>query len=292
MKYSFFLLAVLLKGISANLYSVPFDTDLSLEIGYRYDDLSWTVTSLPPSNILTEQKWGALQICQVTGKVEFTLDERFFFRAEGDYGLIAHGQKFLDERDLDNIVSFAEDGWLEAHTLGYVYDFSGGLGYVFPFFCNRFQCIPLVGYSYNVQHFNDGRYSDKVYMLNFFEDAESHYTYRWMGPWIGCCFSYLFENTCRASIEYQFHWNLYRGKINDNLTDNETELQKNNRIWGNDITLRLFSPCWKCWTIGLVGNYKFSRGTDGDDKFEHENFTLEKVSWRTMSITLSALRYF
>lgn len=293
MKYWIVYWIALLEVIFLPSHATQIEVDLSLGEGYRVDDLCWTIDTRPHSNVQTKQKWQNVKILETSGRVELTLCKDFFLRVEGDFGWIINGKKHLDEREHDGTGTFSEEGWLEANTHGYVYDVTGGVGYIFPFFCNQLQCIPLVGYAYNVQHFNDDHYSDKIFLLNFFKGIHSHYTYRWMGPWIGLYCTYEFPNAWKASLEYQFHWSLYRGKVHDNLISNDLETQNNNKIWGNNITARFNSPFfYNYFALGLEGNYKYYTGKNGRNNIDNQSLKLKSVTWSSLSISLLLLGHF
>lgn len=283
MKNVFILLAIL-KGIFSFLEAIEIENDFSFGLGYRYDDLSWEISSLPLSNVLTTEKWQNLQIFQLSGEVDTYVCDRFYFQLKGDYGWLRFGKKSFDELDLDGVITFTEEEWLKARSKGYVYDLSGGVGYLFPFLYDRLQVLPLVGYSYNVQHFEDSHYKDKIFLLNVFEDIKSSYTYRWNGPWAGINLSYFCENKLKLFFEYQFHLSSYRGKIKNNFVDEDVENQKKYPILGNDLTLGFFYPSNQ-WAIGVVGNYKFFSGSNGNNKREDKTFILKHVSWRSLNIT-------
>lgn len=272
----------------AFLQSGPIETDLSFAVGYRCDNLHWTVTSAPVSDIMTEEKWKNLQILELGGKLETCIYKHLYLRAEGDYGWILAGNKTFD---LDEIVGISGDEWLKASTRGDVYDVSGGVGYLSSFYSNQFQLTPIVGYSYSVQHFRDSDYKDVIHLLNLFEDATSSSTYQWFGPWAGLCFGYL-HKFFKTSFEYQFHLSMYRGTIHDNLIDTDEETQKKNCTYGNEFTLRLFFPKWKHWAIGLVGNYEFYNGTNGSSTLDGQVSTLNGIHWNSGSISLNLVRHF
>jgi hypothetical protein len=289
MKKLLVFLIILASSAAATAKSVELETDVFLEAGYRKDHLKWSVSSQPGANIIIKEKWKNLEVLQYSGRADFYFCERFYLSGTANYGKLMNGRKSYDEIDLDEIVSFDEDGWLKAHTKGHVYDFSCGSGYLFPFFCDRMRAIPLIGYSYHFQKFIDSDYTDSVFLLNLFEDVTSSYSYRWKGHWIGFNCSYHFENDFKAAFEYQYHWLSYHGSIKDNFIENSEEIQKNHHVHGHAIALKMISPCWNNFALSLEGNYKFSSGKNGTNEIEGEIFDLKKISWGSANIQLAIL---
>lgn len=278
---------------TTSLRGYEIEIEAGIAAGYRSDNLHWTVSSLPYANVLTEEKWDPIQIFQIYGKADAYICDVFYLRGEADYGWIGQGKKNLDEFDLDGIMTWEKEGWLQADTKGHVYDFSGGVGYSFGFFSDCLQWMPLAGYSFHAQKFKDRRYRDKMYLVNFFEEVRSSYTYYWSGPWIGFYTAYLWDNDFKLSFEYQYHFGCYHAKIEDNLVsyvDNET--QKNHHVHGHDLTLGIFYPHWECWTIGLVGNYKYWVGKHGTNQVDDQSFALKNVTWRSLSALFNVSYHF
>ncbi len=279
---------VLILFLLCNLSAKAFEVDLTFSPAYRCDNLHWTVNSLPAANEITQEQWKNLQILDLSGKIESTLFNHFYVKAEGDYGWILAGTKTYD---LDEVGTTFADEWLEARVKGYVYDVSGGVGYKALFFSNQFQLLPLVGYSYSVQHMRDSNYQDRLHLLNVFEDVVSNSTYKWNGPWIGLVPAYL-HKYFKVSLEYQFHWSFYRGSIQDNLIDSLEETQKKNCSYGNEFILSLFSSEWRRWKFGLVGNYQFYNGSNGTSTLAGHDGTLSGVHWTSGGISLNLIRVF
>lgn len=276
------------QGFLTLIQARPIEANLFLGPGYRVDNLHWNVHSAPVLNEVTEEKWKNLQIAELSGRLEATIYSHFYLRAEGDYGWILAGNKTYD---LDEIGSTVGDEWLKASTRGDVYDVSGGVGYLASLFSNQFQITPLVGYSYSVQHFNDSHYRDIIHLLNVFEDATSSSTYQWNGPWLGLSLANL-NRYINTSVEYQFHWSFYRGKVHDNLIDTYEENQKKNYAYGNEFTLRLFSPEWRRLAIGLVGKYEFYNATKGQSTINGHKGTLNGIHWNSGSVSINLAYHF
>jgi hypothetical protein len=286
-----FILLVLFKSIFSSLEAIEINSDFSFGLGYRQDDLSWEISSLPLSNVLTTEKWQNIQIFQLSGEVEAYVCDRLYLQCEADYGWLERGKKSFDELDLDGAMTVTEEEWLTARPQGYVYDFSGSVGYLFPMLYNCLRVMPLVGWSYNVQHFKDSHYKDKIHLLNVFEGVKSSYTYRWNGPWAGFNVAYMWKNQLNLFFQYQFHWSSYRATIKDNLVDEESEHQKKYPVSGNALTLGLLYP-WNCWAIRLVGNYKLFKGHHGSNQREDQTFRLKQIRWRSLGLNLEITRYF
>lgn len=264
-----------------------FDSGISVFTGYRSEGLQWKTGFEGASAYEVKERWSGLQIAELGGRLETCLGERWYLRAEGDYGWILGGSKSFD---LD-YVAIEGDEWLKASTRGEVYDVSGAAGYLARFFGGQFEVMPLLGFSYSVQHLVDRDYKDSIHLLNLFDEVKSESTYQWFGPWAGLAFGYLFKGY-EVAFEYQGHLSFYRGWVQDNLFDSDKEYQKKNNAFGNEFLLKLIFPEWRRWFFGVEGGYLFYYGCDGKSKIGGGKGELDRISWNSGSISVRATRKF
>jgi|GEM_PF-3108964 len=268
--------------MASSLNAIELDVFIAPE--YRVDHLCWKVSSLPIADIITEEKWRNIQSVGVFAETDAYICDRIYIQAQGNISWVVDGEKQLDEYGQ---ISFDQDGWLLAHTHGYLYDVSAGFGYLFPFLNECVQIAPTIGFEFSEQKFKDSNYDDTLYLINFFEDVKSSYRYQWMGPWIGTHCTYLFPNWAVGVFEYRFHYIWYHAMVHDNLLGSSRETQNNSHVYGNDFTLKIFSDCWKNWGIGLIGNYSFTNGTNGHNKTLDQTYPLKHVRWSNGKVALA-----
>lgn len=277
--------------IYSALFSVDMDNTCRFDIGYRQDDLQWKVHFLPEDNIVDYQKWHDLKIIQLTGTVESLICDQFYLRGVGDYGWILEGTKSFKEKDLD--LFDVSSHQLKAHTRGSVYDFSGAIGYQFNFFEDQIQLRSLAGYSYHVQRFRDKHYHDMTFLVNFFEDVKSTYKYQWEGPWAGVYLSYLWDCQWQIFTEYQFHWNHFKGDINDCLVPGSSkEAGRAHGVLGQEITLGFRHHISCDFEVGILGNYKYWVCNKGTIHSKGQAFNMKNLSWQSLSALLDISYYF
>lgn len=280
----FFLLLMMLVGA---LEAKIGDSRISVFTGYRSDGLEWRSRFEGSSAYKTKENWSGLQIAEVGGRLETSFFDHWYLSAEGDYGWILRGSKSFD---LD-YATIEIDEWLKAKSRGQVYDVSCEMGYLAQFFGGQFELMPLLGFSYSVQHFIDRDYKDLIYLLNVFDEVNSESTYQWFGPWAGLDFAYLFKGY-EIAFKYEGHLSFYRGWNQDNLFDSYKERTKKNNAFGNEFILKLIFPEWRRWFFGFEGGYLFYYGCDGKSKIGGQQGKLERISWSSGSILVSATRSF
>ena len=283
----FYLATILVLHFCTEIEAKMFDSGIAVFTGYRNDGLSWKTGFEGASAFETKESWSGVQIAELGGRLETCVWERWYLRAEGDYGWIVGGSKSFD---LD-YAGVEGDEWLRASSRGQVYDISGATGYLARFFGGQFEVMPLLGFSYSVQHFTDRDYKDSIHLLNLFEDVNSESTYQWMGPWAGLSFAYLFKGF-EFAFEYQGHLSFFRGGVQDNLFDADKEWMKKSNAFGNEFLLKLIFPEWRRWFFGLEGGYVFYYGSDGKSKIGGQEGKLERISWNSGNILVSATRKF
>lgn len=200
-----------------------------------------------------------------------------------------------------------------SRTRGHVYDASIGIGYQFRLCDCTFAISPLVGYSWYGQHFDlrDGSYGgsygsyDSYYSSNFYSGSinglRSKYHTRWDGPWIGFDLDYKFWCDWSLYASYDFHWAYYHARARWNLRydlpDGFHHRAKN--AYGHVASVGLKWDFCDCWTLGIIGEFKYFRARHGRDRalvtdlsrgnVDFECFTsipLRRVEWNSASVSI------
>lgn len=204
-----------------------------LDAGYRSDKLEWSIAG-GGVNILSELTWDDLDIYQIRGGGEFSLDRGgsssppLHFKGEIAYGWILDGENqdsdyAGDNRTLEWSRSINDAGE------GNVLDISGGAGLRFSFNEAKIFLTPMVGWSYHEQNLTmtDGyqAISDQAIADAFFgpgvislpdvgpiQGLDSTYDARWYGPWIGFEFKFNPPSPLSFLLSAEYHWGWYEGE--------------------------------------------------------------------------------
>lgn len=294
---------------STTLPLLAFDTSFLFELGtgYRQDSLNWNFAG--PGRfptVLSELKWKNLHIWQILGEMRVTTCHEIYLKATADYGRIFQGKN----RDSDFEKNSRKGEFSRSDNdagKGEVFDFSGGIGYQFNFFCRSLKFSPLVGYSHHEQHlkmfsgFQTIDLRDPSFENKYFSGLHSSYHAKWTGPWIGFDLQYLLNDCFDFYGGFEYHWAHYRGKGHWNLrTDFADDIKHTARhVHGFNTFLEAFYSFYGNWKVGLKGNYEYWKANHGKHRvavfgespssnssssiFIYEA-RLNKVNWRSFSI--------
>lgn len=224
--------------------------------GWRKDSLHWTVgnsdddSSIP--NIRSTLRWRDVYIAQILAQAKYVNCYNFYFRGYADYGSIYHGrQKDADFVQIPETGNFFEFSRSHAKAnRGNVYDFSGGIGYMFRFLCGRATITPILGYSYHRQHF---RMRDLVVTIDDIDGLvgpvgglHSKFTSEFKGWWGGADTTLYMTSNWWLLVSGEFHWGMYKGRGHWNL---RTEFLRDFRQHSDAVG--------QVWTVGT--NWEFCR---------------------------------
>lgn len=280
-------------------------TDFELSAGYRQDNLHWSVAD--PSgtpNILSELQWKDIQIAEVKGKASVLFIDCIYLRGSADYGWICHGKNQDSDYNGDNKTDEFSRTTAKSDK-GEVFDFNGGAGWQMGFcLCGlELRIIPMIGYSYSEQHFQDR--DGEIVLSNGFselgdeipegpvgpvEGLHSNYRAKWRGAWLGgdvflpLCDNVLLFGTFeyhRVKYHGTGHWNLRT----DFVRDFQQKAKKGHGIYASGGFK--YRVCCNT-TFGLTGSYTWMDSRHGTDTtyflLGPETTRFNGATWHTWSI--------
>lgn len=201
--------------------------DLSIDSGYRMDELDWNQAGPGGSpNVLSELEWSDLEIYQVGAKAAVNMHNDAFrfggtYRLSVNYGTITAG----DNRDSDYA---GDDRTLEfSRSLndagdGEVWDLSTAVGLILFPKNNRIRIYPLLGYSFHEQNLALTGGNQIIPPTGPFDNLDSTYDSEWKGFWTGIDVEFFPTSIMTLFAGIEFHAADYDAKANWNL---RTDLQ-------------------------------------------------------------------
>ncbi|MBA3238730.1 MAG: hypothetical protein H0T62_10360 [Parachlamydiaceae bacterium] len=144
---------------------------------------------------------------------------------------------------------------------GYVYDFSGGVGYKVVSAGGRGWIAGIVGYSYNRQnlkmrHFEQKKDSRDILKHEDINNLRGSYLTSWSGAWIGFDASAQIECEVTAFATAEWHQVNFRGKGKWSNPGYSGKFRHHAPGYGAVGTLGFdWRPCDK-WGFGVVGEYQ------------------------------------
>ena len=245
--------------------------------GYRQDFLEWELAGpndAPP--VLSRLTWRDLRIFELTAQLKKITCQNIYFRANGDYGRIFHGENRDADFEVDatngNIVEFSRSD--NNAGKGYVWDASAGIGYFFRFDCiEGLRLVPLIGYAINEQHlkmfhgFQVFNLRDPQFTEHHFSDLDNSYDTRWRGPWIGSDIYYHFNEKIIFFTSLEGHWLSYRARGHWNLRDDfDGDFIHTGHGYGLYGTIGLDYNFLCGWYLGCQFKCNYSRIKNGRDR--------------------------
>ncbi len=222
---------------------------LSIETGYRYDRLdesnTFFDTTSPTFFLSAEQQFRNIQSYQLGARGQFEFPcSNFFVQGFGHYGWVGSG-------------AYNYQVVATASIDGNTWDAGGSLGYFLPFY-NCLSIAPLVGFSYDEQHFQTSHSQTSVPLSAAAVAESAHWVSSWYGPWVG--FSLFFDSPCLPlffDAGYEFHIGYARTSWHQEVTaptqfSYQTHL---NDLYGNVFHIQAQYPFCCHWLLGLRLQY-------------------------------------
>jgi hypothetical protein len=195
-------------------------------------------------------------------------------RARGDYGHV-YDSKATSATVLEENPPIVFKPKFEN---GYVYDLLGGIGYQFHAFCDTLIIAPIVGWSENVMNIKMhngpiiGAFPDDS--LSDAELAQLHYNGRSQGPWVGLDMIFCPVACMNVFASVEWHWSDYHQKHNDHITgiitpfpgveiflNQKGKIKQSSNNGAIEATLAADYAIWDCLSLGVVGHYRYLKGT-------------------------------
>jgi hypothetical protein len=291
---------------------------LSLEAGYRRDELDWSIAGKlfdytqhedVTVNVLSELTWRDLDILQVGLKNESLFADHYFLRFSFSHGTIFNGEN----QDSDYKEPNRTGEWSRSNNSaddGDVSDMSVAAGYRFAIWKKQISLIPMLGYSYHEQNLvmTDGYQTvsepDAALHLNppevgAFDNLNSTYEARWRGPWLGVDAEYTLvlprpALTMSFGLGLEYHWADYSASADWNLRSDLAHPESFEHEAGG--TGYVVAARWRCQFANHVGvrlsfNYQDWSTKAGTDRVylstgEVDETRLNEVNWTSRSALL------
>ena len=178
------------------------DWRLTLDIGYRVDDIDWSIAGLTPDiflplplqnnfvNILSELTWRDLEIFQLECSLEKRIQRKYRIKGVFAYGVIFDGDnQDSDYAGNDRTLEFSRS--IASTDDGSTSDVSVSFGRSVFFLSDLIELTPFIGFSHHSQNLiiTDG--VQVVSNLGWptplgpFSGLDSSYDASWFGPWAG-----------------------------------------------------------------------------------------------------------
>ncbi|WP_075883030.1 autotransporter outer membrane beta-barrel domain-containing protein [Candidatus Protochlamydia sp. W-9] len=250
-------LMTLLVGSSVSYANADFG-QLTFEVGYRHDDISWNqkAPSYNP-NYKLHRKFKDLDIVQIGLKGRTMLGYNFYGRASVNWGWIVDGdyKRTFSTYKSPVIAGFGSEDFVVTDTRrdvideNFVYDLSIGVGYPFYFSDCTLALSPVVGYALDSQHISveqGGLGFDSTGAVN--PNTYGSYTHkfnsRWYGPFVGVDFNYRpYGETWNLYAEVEYHFARFKGRYHDELLS-QHHIHRSKHA--------------HAWTFALGADYDFS----------------------------------
>lgn len=280
------------------------DWQWSFDIGYRIDDIDWSIAGpAPPAlggnyvNVLSQLTWSDLEIIQFEFGLAKTFPNRLLLKGSLAYGQIFDGEnQDSDYAGNNRTLEFSRSN--NSSDDGDTWDATIGLGYYLPLLSDTFRIIPLAGFSVHAQNLSITEGFQTIPPLGPFPGLNSSYDTLWYGPWIGLDMmvrkyknnGMLLAHEITLGIEY--HWVEYDAEANWNLrTDLAHPVSFEHEADGSGVVFSagysyFFNPQW---SMDFNGRYQKWETDPGIDRIFFADGTeaetpLNEVSWESFTI--------
>jgi hypothetical protein len=280
------------------------DWQWSLDIGYRIDDIDWSIAGpAPPAlggnyvNVLSELTWSDLEIFQLEFGLEKTFPNKLLLKGSLAYGQIFDGEnQDSDYAGNNRTLEFSRSN--NSSDDGDTWDGSIGLGYYFPLLSDTFRITPLIGFSVHVQNLTITEGFQTIPPFGPFPGLNSSYETLWYGPWGGLEMKVRkYKNngmllTHEIILGIEYHWVEYDAEANWNLrTDLAHPVSFEHEADGSGV---VFSAGYSYffnlqWSMDFSGKYQKWETDPGTDRVFFADGTeaetpLNEVNWESFSI--------
>ena len=290
-KWITLLMTLLVTGSSVS-YANANTGQVTLEAGYRRDNISWR--NRFPSNdpfLKTNTRFKDIDIFQIGLCGRTTLSYNVYVRANAYWGWV------LDGDFRQSVDTYFEPEQRGAFDFGfskevrnilddrYVYGAGIAIGYPF-YFCDCTMAVaPVIGYAVDEQNFRvqdrgiDIRQEDNMFFpVNGTGCCFQKFFNRWCGPFVGLDFNYRPYNSCwNLYGELEYHWGTFHGRRSVGNRGNfdhfgfEDHKVHSRDAWGWVFALGADYDICECWTAGF--SFKYHDWSASRHHRIHENFS-------------------
>ncbi len=237
-----------------------FQSDLDLDVGYRWDKLSNAIIFFadnPNSTAISQYKGSRIQSVQVgLSGIWAPCCTDGYLRARGHYSkVLGHGR-------------YDEFSIVFGHVKGHMWDFNGALGYFVDMNCG-WGFAPVVGYAYDKMDLT--AHDVSAFLVSETNFGNIRYDQKFQGPFIGLDFHFCLSRCMQLKCGYELHWAKWKGQriIGDayvNQPGVQTALgfsttRKHRQLWGNLFRVEGTYAFSRCWNLGLELQYQCFQST-------------------------------
>ena len=311
------LCSALMAAAPAAVSAAPADARWGLDVGYRQDELDWSIAGWAPTvpdryiDVLSELSWTNLETLQVRGHLALPLPRGWLLSGYAGVG----GSWAGDVRDSDYLDSGRRQEWSRSQNDAadsLMVDVEAGIGYVFAgngAFGGGWRVVPSAGLALRVQDLNirdgkqtvsqtfPGQHPDvSAPPLGPFAGLDSSYRAEWFGPWAGLQVALAGANGLSLGLSAQYHFlSSFSATADWNLRDDfEHPISFEHEADGQGIALHGsidYAPARRSWSLGLgLGWRKHWTDAGTDTVYFSDNTVgrtrLNEVNWRSSEIDL------
>lgn len=248
---------------------------VDIQGGIRRDSFSFSVrgpNGVPSTHL--RQKYTKIKSATGSLNAWFQVNPQWYMRGYADYASITHGTE--KQSFYDSTGALAHHYRQQAHS-GYLYDFSGGIGYIFPCFLRPFTLAAVGGYSQEEQHIQSRK-----------NKRHSKLKLSWTGPWAGADIALRYEGI-KVSGTCEYHWAWFRGTENQTAGGScNTHCHTTNKLRANGqgivAILSVTQIFCHNWRFGFAGKAQWWRTNDGHYSEDGTSLRLRRVHWNSGSL--------
>jgi hypothetical protein len=280
----------------------PLQTRLSLDLGFRSDDLDWNIAGDSNGNnpnILSELTWDDLKINQLRFSAQWEIVGRVYIETNASYGQIYEGEnQDSDYLGDDRTLEFSRSN--NNADDGHVWDLSFGIGPTFDFGLDYFTTTPLLGLSVHSQKLimTDGYQT--IPATGSFSGLDSSYETLWYGPWIGINLELKAGEPVWLHFGFQYHWASYYAQADWNLRDDfEHPKSFEHETDGTGVVIELGATIFiKKWiSVDLAFDYSKWETNEGTDRVFFADgrvgkTQLNRVRWSSRNVSAGVSFHF
>ncbi|MBU0729224.1 MAG: hypothetical protein KKE17_04500 [Proteobacteria bacterium] len=276
------------------------EISLTLETGYRVDQLDWNHasdrTGNTTPNIRSELTWEDIESYQLraAGRITHKMGRLPFsatYRGYISSGLIVDGMnQDSDYNGNDRAQEFSRSN--NSSDDGSVFDTQFGLGFTFRPSPKRFHISPLFGWSYHEQNLTMTDGDQTIPATGSFSGLDSSYNSQWYGLWTGAEIEFMPINKLALTGSLELHSVKYYAEANWNLRNDlkHPNSFEHNADEGSGIVLNLGGKYifGKKWSLNLALNYSKWQMENGTHTFHMSSganvtYRLNEVNWESFS---------
>jgi hypothetical protein len=311
------LCSALLAATPAAVRAAPAEAHWGLDIGYRQDELDWSIAGWAPTatdryiDVLSELSWTELETLQVRGHLALHFSRAWLLSGYAGFGSTRVGEV----RDSDYLSSGRQQEWSRSQSDAadsLMVDVEAGIGYVFGangYFGQGWRVVPSAGLALHVQDlkvidgnqtvsqtFPDQHPDVGAPPVGPFAGLDSSYRAEWFGPWAGLEVGFAGANGLSAGLRAQYHFltSFYAAADWNLRSDFEHPISFEHEADGQGIALSGsldYSPARRLWSLGVGFGWRKHWTEAGNDTVYFSDGTvartrLNEVNWTSSEIDL------